>query len=83
MLAEERKKFICDIINRKKAVRVAELSKQLGITEATVRKDLDDLEEEKKLRRTHGGAIPFYSAAVNYMMSDLLIVHIEEKKNIE
>ena len=43
MLAEERKKYICDILNRKKAVRVAELSKQLGITEATVRKDLDEL----------------------------------------
>ena len=82
MLAEERKKYICDILNRKKAVRVAELSKQLGITEATVRKDLDELQGEKKLRRTHGGAIPFYSAAVNYMMSDLLIVHIEEKQSI-
>ena len=82
MLAEERKKYICDILNRKKAVRVAELSKQLGITEATVRKDLDDLQGEKKLRRTHGGAIPFYCAAVNYMMSDLLIVHIEEKQSI-
>ena len=82
MLAEERKKYICDILSRKKAVRVAELSKQLGITEATVRKDLDELQGEKKLRRTHGGAIPFYSAAVNYMMSDLLIVHIEEKQSI-
>ncbi len=82
MLAEERKKYICDILNRKKAVRVAELSRQLGITEATVRKDLDDLQGEKKLRRTHGGAIPFYCAAVNYMMSDLLIVHIEEKQSI-
>lgn len=49
MLAEERKKYICDILNRKKAVRVAELSKQLGITEATVRKDLDELQGEKKL----------------------------------
>ena len=78
----KRKKYICDILNRKKAVRVAELSKQLGITEATVRKDLDELQGEKKLRRTHGGAIPFYSAAVNYMMSDLLIVHIEEKQSI-
>ena len=82
MLAEERKKYICDILNRKKAVRVAELSRQLGITEATVRKDLDDLQGEKKLRRTHGGAIPFYCAAVNYMMRDLLIVHIEEKQSI-
>ena len=81
-IAEERKKYICDILNRKKAVRVAELSKQLGITEATVRKDLDELQGEKKLRRTHGGAIPFYCAAVNYMMSDLLIVHIEEKQSI-
>ena len=33
MLAEERKKIICEIVNRKKSVRVADLSRQLGITE--------------------------------------------------
>ena len=48
MLAEERKKVICEIVNRKKAVRVSELSKRLNITEATVCRDLDELQNEKK-----------------------------------
>lgn len=82
MLAEERKKIICEIVNRKKSVRVADLSRQLGITEATVRRDLDELQSEKKLRRTHGGALPMYPAAVNYVISELAVVHIEEKKKI-
>ena len=64
MLAEERKKVICEIVNRKKAVRVSELSKRLNITEATVRRDLDELQNEKKLRRTHGGAVALYPAGI-------------------
>lgn len=82
MLAEERKKIICEMVNKKKSVRVADLSKQLGITEATVRRDLDELQNEKKLRRTHGGALPMYPAAINYVISELAVVRIEEKQKI-
>ena len=82
MLAEERKKVICEIVNRKKAVRVSELSKRLNITEATVRRDLDELQNEKKLRRTHGGAVALYPAGIEYVISELAVEHIEEKRRI-
>jgi len=36
---------------------VHELCRQLGVSEATARRDLSALEHEKKLRRTYGGAI--------------------------
>lgn len=82
MLAEERKKIICDIVNRKKAVRVADLSRRLSITEATVRRDLDELQNEKKLRRTHGGAVALYPAGGEYVISELAVEHVEEKRRI-
>ena len=39
-------------------VRVAELSGEFGVSEVTVRRDLDALEAEGGMRRVHGGAMP-------------------------
>jgi len=82
MLAEERKEVIYEMVNKKKAVRVSDLSKVLNITEATVRRDLDELQNEKKLRRTHGGAVPLYPAGSEYVVSELAIENIIEKRKI-
>jgi len=82
MLAEERKAKICELVNKEKAVRVADLSKQLDITEATVRRDLDELQNEKKLRRTHGGAVPLYPAGSEFVISELAVKNIDEKRKI-
>lgn len=57
MLATERRELICKIVNEKKRVRVSELSRRLHTTEATVRRDLSELQNEKKVLRTHGGAV--------------------------
>ena len=40
------------------AVSVRELTELLGVSEATVRRDLEDLERSGVVRRTHGGAVP-------------------------
>lgn len=40
------------------AVSVADLARDLGVSEVTIRKDLDALERRSLLRRTHGGALP-------------------------
>ena len=39
------------------SVSVEELSEQLHVTVVTIRKDLDALEAQGRLRRTHGGAV--------------------------
>src|ERR1700722_20843115 len=39
------------------SVSVEELSRQLHVTVVTIRKDLDALEGQGRLRRTHGGAV--------------------------
>lgn len=57
MLAAERQRQIVDYINIQGSIRVAEMSQLLGVTQETVRKDLDILEQNGKLRRSHGGAV--------------------------
>lgn len=82
MLAEERKRAICEIVNQKKIAKVSELSKALNTTEATVRRDLDELQEKKLLRRTHGGAIAIYSAGIEFSIRDLAIKNMDSKQKI-
>jgi DeoR family fructose operon transcriptional repressor len=57
VFAEERQQRIIAILAGQGRVRVAELVDQLGVSEATLRKDLGSLETAGFLRRTHGGAI--------------------------
>lgn len=52
-----RQKKIIELIQKHGYVRVLDLSKSLNVAEITVRRDLDLLENEHLLERTHGGAI--------------------------
>lgn len=56
MFQEDRFNKILEIVNDLKSVNVTELSEMLGISESTVRRDLVTLDEQKKLKRVHGGA---------------------------
>lgn len=53
-----RHKEILDILNRNGAVSVRSLTKALFVSEATVRRDLAELEKAGALKRTFGGAMP-------------------------
>lgn len=57
MFAEERQLQIIKVLNSQGNVKVAHLSKQFKVTDETIRRDLEKLEAENKLIRTHGGAI--------------------------
>lgn len=57
MYAEERKNKIVEIINKQGKIAVPELSDIFGVSASTIRNDLKELEQEKLLKRTHGGAI--------------------------
>ena len=47
---------ILDLLTARGSVSLAEFSDELGISPATVRRDLSDLEYQRLLLRTHGGA---------------------------
>ncbi|TDO90045.1 DeoR family transcriptional regulator [Halanaerobium saccharolyticum] len=57
MLAEERRQKIVELINQDNIVKVNELSETLEVTTETIRSDLDKLEQQGVLKRTHGGAV--------------------------
>ncbi len=57
MLAEERRQEILSIVNADGSVHVSELSKKLNVTEETIRRDLETLDQQQLLKRTHGGAV--------------------------
>ena len=57
MFALERKRLIQNYITDNGKVEVTKLSRMLGVSEVTIRRDLEALEKEGCLHRTHGGAV--------------------------
>jgi DeoR/GlpR family transcriptional regulator of sugar metabolism len=56
MLARQRQTFILDRVREDGAVRVADLVRELGVSDMTVRRDLEVLHERGLLEKVHGGA---------------------------
>ncbi|KGR75710.1 DeoR/GlpR family DNA-binding transcription regulator [Ureibacillus sinduriensis] len=57
MLVAERHEKITALVNEKGSIRVSELSQIFKVTEETIRRDLEKLENDGKLQRSHGGAV--------------------------
>ena len=57
MLAIERKRYIQDLLKREKKVIVADLAIHFGVTEETIRRDLEKLENEGFAQKIYGGAV--------------------------
>ena len=67
MFALERQKKIMEILSVEGAVSVSRLSSELGVTEETVRRDLEKLERQNSLKRTHGGAVPIDETPMKHL----------------
>ena len=57
MLADQRKQIILEQIDLNHSVTVAKLVELLSVSTETVRRDLEDLENNNLLTRVHGGAV--------------------------
>ena len=57
MLAEKRHEYILQELKRKGSITVNEIKEELGISESTIRRDLNSLDEEGKLVKVFGGAV--------------------------
>jgi len=53
----ERQKKILDLLEERENARVSELSELLGVSVATIRRDLNKLREMGEIERFHGGAV--------------------------
>jgi len=56
-LPVQRHRRIVEVLRERQAVRVSTLAELLGVSEVTIRRDLEELERRGRLERTHGGAI--------------------------
>ena len=57
MFAEERKSRIIEFINKNEKATVTQLCDKFDVSRATIRNDLNELDEKGLIKRTHGGAI--------------------------
>ncbi|WP_324605756.1 DeoR/GlpR family DNA-binding transcription regulator [Streptomyces sp. NRRL B-24484] len=57
LLAKQRRALILEAVRRDGAVRVSDLVASLGVSDMTVRRDLDALERRGMLEKVHGGAV--------------------------
>jgi DeoR/GlpR family transcriptional regulator of sugar metabolism len=65
MLAETRRRRLLELITRQGFATLEELVKVIGVSESTIRRDLETLDLSGSIKRTHGGAI--YTGEVRSM----------------
>ena len=63
MLTLERQDEILAILQKKNSATVEELSNELYVSGATIRRDLRDMEKQGLIKRSHGGAMLYKSSA--------------------
>lgn len=57
MIPAQRRALVLEQIQRSGGAAISELSERLGISQSTIRRDLDYLTQQGYLERTHGGAL--------------------------
>lgn len=80
MLKTERKQLILEELNQHHVVSLEKLVSLLETSESTVRRDLDELEAENKLRRVHGGAELPHSLQEEETIQEKSVKNLQEKK---
>lgn len=57
MLVEERRNRLLDLVRIRRFISLPELAEELEVSESTVRRDVEQLEEQGTARRIHGGVL--------------------------
>jgi DeoR family transcriptional regulator, fructose operon transcriptional repressor len=81
-LAPRRWDNLRDLVRQSGVIRVEELCRQLGVSPATVRRDLDQLETGGLIRRVHGGAVSIESRLDEPLFDDKTSIAAREKHRI-
>ena len=82
MLKKERQEFILHQLNLHNKILCADLSNKMGVSDDTIRRDLQELAQEDKLIKVHGGALSksFHTAFDRKMVYNLEDKHIIAQK---
>ena len=82
MLKKERQEFILHQLNLHNKILCADLSNKMGVSDDTIRRDLQELAQQEKLMKVHGGALSksFHTAFDREMVYNLEDKHIIAQK---
>lgn len=76
----ERRSKILQVLDEQGQVNVSNLSEMLGVSEVTIRNDLDKLEKNKLLIRAHGGA--FKTSNIALTVTEKKKINLDVKRKI-
>lgn len=82
MLTPERHRLILQILKDKNIVKIQEIMELTNSSESTIRRDLSQLEEEKFLKRIHGGAQRLQGKLQEPSMMEKSSKNLQEKRLI-
>lgn len=80
--ARVRRERMLGVIRQHDFVRVADLADRFGISEVTVRNDLDALSERGHIRRVRGGAVPRTAPGPERPFEEVAVSNAAEKRAI-
>ncbi len=82
MFIAERLEKIRQILLEQKTIDITSLCEMLGVSDVTVRKDLERLEDEKFLKKIHGGAVLSEGVDERYFQQNEVFPFYDEKTAI-
>lgn len=82
MDAEGRRRTMLKLVRRTGFVDVIQIAEEFAISKETVRRDLNSLEDQGLVRRTHGGVYPVESAGYETTLDFRATQHVPEKSRI-
>ncbi len=66
LTAKQRHSKIRELIAKNLPIAAGELARQFGVSEMTIHRDLNALQQEGHIRRVHGGAVPWEKMAFEF-----------------
>jgi len=82
MLLHERQEIILDLLEQTGSVQTVDLVRHFGVSDETIRKDLDALAQRGRLLRIHGGATRLSNIRHDLPLPERTAMHRAEKARI-
>jgi DeoR family transcriptional regulator, fructose operon transcriptional repressor len=82
LLTPDRHRIILQLLKEKNVVKIQEIVELTNTSESTIRRDLSQLEEEKYLKRIHGGASRLQGKLQEPSMVEKSSKNLQEKRQI-
>ena len=82
LVGEERKGIILEQLNSEGQVKTVDLVKRLNVSSETIRRYLEELEAESRLKRVYGGAVKINIGGEEPSYLKREVLYAEEKRNI-